>query len=205
MNQDYTWDQRYQKGKDALPWDTGEPAQELIEFYEQIDSPPPYVLEIGCGSGTNAIWMAGNKSSVVATDISPAAIAMAKEKCKSRDLQVEFLVSDIMEATPVPAGSVNFVFDRGVYHVMAKEHRRMFIDRVAEALSDAGYWLCLAGNADQIREPGVEGPPQLTAGDLIDPTQEQFELYRLERSTFELPKLGSHLAWKALFRKRNKS
>lgn len=202
MYKNCTWDERYKEGKEALPWDTGEPAPELTEFFSQLDSPPGRVLEIGCGSGTNAIWMAEKGSSVVATDVSPTAISMAKGKCEGRDLSVEFLVSDIMKSPPVYADSVDFVFDRGVYHVMAPEDRELFVSRVADALATDGYWLCLAGNADQLRAPDQDGPPQMKASDLIDSVENRFEVHLLERSTFELPTLGSHLAWKAVFRKR---
>ena len=55
MHGSYEWDERYKVGKDALPWDTGMPAPELVEYFEKTESKPTSALEIGCGTGTNAI------------------------------------------------------------------------------------------------------------------------------------------------------
>ncbi len=187
-----------------VPWDEGLPAQELMEYFESLSSMPKRVLEIGCGTGTNAIWMTQQGCAVIATDISPTAIEAAKKKCEEARANVDLQISDIIEALPVPVGSVDLVFDRGVFHVMAPEQREAFVNQVASALNDGGYWLCLAGNADQRRDPDEMGPPQLTATVLISSTEGKFELHRLERASFVLPGNKPHLAWKALFQKRAK-
>lgn len=200
-----TWDERYKVGKEALPWDTGLPAPELVEYFERTEIKPTRALEIGCGTGTNAIWMAQQGCTVVATDLSPTAIESANEKLKESGLKVTFQVSDILDSEPVSAGSVDFVFDRGVFHVMPPDVRRNFIDRVHSALDEGGFWFCLAGNADEFRPEGVQGPPQLKASELIDPTEDQFEVHKMERASFVLPDGTPHLAWKVIFRKRSKS
>lgn len=202
MHGSYEWDERYKVGKDALPWDTGMPAPELVEYFEKTDSKPTSALEIGCGTGTNAIWMAQHGCKVVATDLSPTAIDIANEKLKKDNADVKFEVADILKEEPVADGSVDFVFDRGVYHVMPPDMRHKFIDRVHNALSEGGFWLCLAGNADEFRPEGVEGPPQLKASDLVDYAEKQFEVIRMERGSFVLPDGSPHLAWKVVFRKR---
>ena len=196
------WDERYQAGKEALPWDIGVEAPELVAVFKSLKTTPQHTLEIGCGTGTNSIWMAQQGCRVVAVDISPTAIANAKEKMKAANVDVDFRTWNIIEKSPVAEASVDFVFDRGVYHVMEAEQRTVFIDRVAAALSDNGYWLCLAGCADEHRDANEEGPPQLKASDLIDYAQEQFEVHNLARTYFVLPNGKRCLAWEALFRKR---
>jgi SAM-dependent methyltransferase len=202
MHGSYEWDERYKVGAEALPWDTGMPAPELVEYFERTDSKPTSALEIGCGTGTNAIWMAQKGCKVVATDLSPTAIDLANEKLKEESVDVKFEVADILQTEPVSNGSVDFVFDRGVYHVMPPDMRHKFIDRVYNALAKDGFWLCLAGNADEFRPEGVEGPPQLKASDLVDYAEDQFEVIRMERASFVLPDNSPHLAWKVVFRKR---
>jgi len=196
------WEERYQEGKDSLPWDSGSPAAELVEYFTSLTELPKRVLEIGCGTGTNAIWMAQQGVTVVATEFSPTALESAKNKASKAGVNVEFLLSDIVEKAAKPDTKFDFVFDRGVYHVMAPEHREVFIDRVATALNAHGYWLCLAGSADEIRLPDEKGPPQLKASDLVDNAEGKFELHELARTHFILPGGKPHLAWKALFRKR---
>ncbi len=202
MQKDWAWDDRYKAGKEALPWDTGVPASELVEYFGSLSCVPKRALEIGCGTGTDAIWMAQQGVVVKAIDISPTAIESAKGKTKAAGVKVDFSVSDIVEKMPVSEAGVDFVFDRGVYHVMAPEQRAIFINRVAAALDKGGYWLCLAGSADQNRDPESLGPPQLKASDLIDNIEPKFEVMWLQRASFILPDGKPHLAWKALFKKR---
>lgn len=197
-----TWDERYKAGKDALPWDTGSPAPELVEYFGRAGYAPKRALEIGCGTGTNAIWMAKQGCQVIATDLSPTAVEAAIEKAKDEDVEVRFETADIIATSPVDNGSVDFVFDRGVFHVMPPDMRQAFIDRVADALEDDGFWLCLAGNADQNRDPDQPGPPQLKASELIDLAEAKFEIYQLDRGSFVMPDGSPHLAWQVLYRKR---
>lgn len=201
MHENINWEERYQQGGEALPWDIGTPAEELVEFFEMLESDPGRALEIGCGTGTNAIWMAARGVEVVATDISPTAIDTAREKSRTAGVSVEFKVSDILAEIPAD-GAVDFVFDRGVFHVMEAARRVDFARRVAEMLGPGGYWLCLAGSADEKLSHEV-GPPQLKAGEVILACEESFEIHRLERAAFVLPDGAPRLAWKVVFRKRD--
>jgi methylase of polypeptide subunit release factors len=70
------WDERYATGN--LPWDTGDPEPYLVELIERGTIAPGRALEVGCGTGTNALWLAARGFEVVGIDISPRAIAMAQ-------------------------------------------------------------------------------------------------------------------------------
>lgn len=202
MHSDITWEDHYKNATERLPWDIGTPAPELQEAFAELDMHGHPVLEIGCGTGTNAVWMAQQKCSVVATDVSPTAIELAKEKAAAAEADIKFAVADIIEAAPVPSASVDFVFDRGVFHVMSEEKRQLFAERVAESLRAGGFWLCLAGSKDEVRENPDQGPPQLSALEVISPIEKRFEIYRLERSSFSLPNGARHVSWIALMKKR---
>jgi len=196
------WDERYKEGGDALPWDTGAPAKELTAYFSRAEEAPKSVLELGCGTGTNAIWMVQQGCNVVATDISPTAIEWAQNKAKSAGVRVDFKVSDICQENPVEKKSVDFVFDRGVFHVMAEEKREHFVKVVHDSLSDGGMWLCLAGSADQKREAEDHGPPQLSATELISSVEKMFEVHKLAKTSFQIPNGQTYVAWKAIFKKR---
>lgn len=157
-------------------------APELVAYLESRDMPKS-VLEVGCGTGSNAIWMAERGALVVATEIAPTAIELAKKKlADTKKLQLEFRVADITKEKPVPDSSVDFVFDRGVFHVMPDDlSRAAFIERVAAALHIGGFWLCIAGSMDEERPEGVGGPPQLTARNLVDAAEKHFEVFHLKR------------------------
>ncbi len=202
MATEVTWEDHYKNATDQLPWDIGTPAPELQSAFKELDMAGRPVLEIGCGTGTNAIWMAEQGCKVVATDISATAIEIAKGKAREAAVEIEFSVADICRDRACGNESVDFVFDRGVFHVMAEDKRALFCECVADALKNGGYWLCLAGSKDEARENPDQGPPQLSAVELIAPVEKLFEIHRLERSNFTLPNGTMHVAWEVLMRRR---
>lgn len=202
MSTEISWEDHYKNATDRLPWDIGTPAPELQEAFGVLKLHGKPVLEIGCGTGTNAIWMAQQNCRVVATDISPTAIEQAKAKTAEAKVSVQYLLADICEAPAVKEGAVDFVFDRGVYHVMSPENRQVFAKRVCDSLSAGGYWLCMAGSKDEVRENPDVGPPQLSAVEVIEPMEKFFEIYKLDRANFYLPNGTKHAAWIVLVRKR---
>lgn len=202
MTTEVDWEGHYKNATEQLPWDIGTPAPELIAAFGELKLDGVATLEIGCGAGTNAIWMAEQGCDVTATDISPTAIETAKAKAQKADVEVDFLLKDILTENAVKAASVDFAFDRGVFHVMSPEQRVAFAQKVAESLKDGGYWLCMAGSKDEDRENPDVGPPQLSATEILSATEKCFEIYRLNRSDFVLPNGSKHLAWIILMRKR---
>ena len=191
------WDQRYRDGN--LPWDTKLPAEALIACIGELRLTGA-ALEIGCGTGTNALWLARQGFETVGLDVSPTATAQAQLKAEQAGVaNVRFVSGDIFGPLPIPAGSVELVFDRGCFHSVAAEARRPFADRVAEALAPEGYWLTLCGNADA---PERTGPPQLSAADIVTAVEPAFEIRHLKRIYFNDATGRTHLAWSCLMRKR---
>ncbi len=197
----HKWEERYQ-AETAPPWDTKLPAPELEQYFAGLDKSmlPKNVLEVGCGTGTNAIWLAKQGCKVTATEIAPTALDKAKAAAGSE--QVQFHLLDICESSPVSDNSQDFVFDRGVFHVIARAERSLFIKRIASALKPGGFWLSIVGCKDEFRENPENGPPQLSAFDLVTQIEPLFEIFELGRAHFVLADGTKHLAWKALYRKR---
>src|SRR5206468_8930829 len=71
------WENRY---RERPPWDTGRVSAELRRRLGQFPIPRGRAVELGCGTGTNAIWLAQQGFDVTAVDISPTAIAAAQAK-----------------------------------------------------------------------------------------------------------------------------
>ena len=199
MTHDASWEDRYKANTGTLPWDIGTPAPELTATLPELTVQGKNVLEIGCGTGTNAIWLARQGFKVTATEVAPTALEIAKKKASDAQAEINFKLSDICEELPVEEHSSAFVFDRGVFHVMPAENRAVFVERVARCLAPGGYWLCLAGSADETQ---AEGPPKLTAAIIVNHIEPLFELHTLERVSFTIPGQGPHLAWMGLFRVR---
>lgn len=199
----YNWEERYTQPNSA-PWDSGLPAPELEEYFASLekDKYPKLVLEIGCGTGTNAIWMAGHGCTVTTTEIAPTAMEAAKKKAADAKAQIDFHLIDICETTPVKDGTQDFAFDRGVYHVIERAKRNLFVERVAAALKPGSFWLSISGCKDEYREDPNVGPPQLSAIELLTPIEPHFAVTKLERTYFILDNGIKYLAWKALYQKR---
>jgi len=105
-----SWNDSYASGQ--LPWDTGQPEPLLVEFVTSGGVSPARTLEIGAGTGTNAIWLAERGFDLLGVDVSPLAVEQARAKLKDRDLRCRFAPLDFPSATP-PDAPFRFVFDRG--------------------------------------------------------------------------------------------
>ncbi len=174
-----SWNESYASGQ--LPWDTGQPELVLVEFVTSGRVSPGPSLEIGAGTGTNAIWMAERGFDVFGVDVSPVAVERAKAKIGDRDLRCRFAAWDILAAPP-PGGPFQFVFDRGCFHVFDEpEERQRFAAQVAAVLVPGGLWLSLVGSTEG---PSREiGPPRRSAREItlaIEPALEIVELRSAE-------------------------
>ena len=173
------WNESYASGE--LPWDTGEPEPLLVEFVTSGRVQPTQTLEIGAGTGTNAVWLAERGFEVLGIDVAPLAVEQAIAKSKDRELPCHFVTLDILATSP-PQGPFHFVFDRGCFHVFDEaEERARFAGRVAAALAPGGLWLSLIGSTEgAAREVG---PPRRSARDIslaIEPVLEIVELRAAE-------------------------
>ncbi len=203
MTKDHTpdrWEQRYRNGD--VPWDVQRPANELVDCVGELGL-TGRAFEIGCGTGTDAIWLGQQGIETLGVDIAPTAIERAREKAEHAGVtNVQFVCCDILDRLPLSVGPVDLVFDRGCFHSMPAETRKPFADRVAEALVAGGYWLTLCGNADA---PERTGPPQLSAVEIVSALEHAFEIRCLKRIYFTGRNGPTHLAWSCLARKREQT
>ena len=192
------FEQRYVDGD--LPWDSGRPDRNLADVIESFDIKPCPALEIGCGTGTNAVWLSRQGFQVTALDIAPTAIRRAEEKAEAAGVQVSLHVADFMEDT-VPGGLFGFLFDRGVFHGCdAPDDRAAFAEKVASCLAPEGLWLSLVGSTDgELREGG---PPRRSAADIVAAVETLFEILLLKAGRFDDDEPDPIPAWVCLMSKR---
>ena len=190
-----SWNESYASGQ--LPWDTGQPEPLLVEFVTSGAIAPCRALEIGAGTGTNAIWMAERGFDVLGVDISPLAVERAHAKMERRALRCRFAAWDVL-AAPLPDGPFQFVFDRGCFHVFDETgERQQFAAQVAAALAPDGLWLSLIGSTEG--PPREVGPPRRSARDITLAIEPALEIVELRTAEFR----GSNAkAWFCLSRQR---
>jgi SAM-dependent methyltransferase len=190
-----SWNERYASGE-PLPWDTGTPDPLLVEIIESRTLTPGRALDIGCGTGTNAVFLAQHGFDVLGIDISEVAIHQARVKSHGR---CRFEVVDFLVASPT-GGPFECVFDRGCFHVFDDESERArFAQKVAAELVEHGLWLSLIGSTEGA--PRDEGPPRRSARDVMDAIEPSLEVMQLRSTEFSVCE-ERFKSWLCLSRKR---
>jgi len=200
------WEQLYRD--DFTPWDTGRPDSHLIQTVTEMPVSPCRVLDVGCGTGESAIWLAQQGFKVTAIDISEIALNLSRKKPGSE--KCEFIQMDFLKAS-MPETNYGFIFDMGCFHTFHDDElRNQFAQKVSISLLEKGLWLSISGNCD-----GPEmGPPRLSAQEITVSVESHFEILYLkateldELSKSELETLGLPAgtcprAWACLMRKRS--
>ncbi len=192
-----SWNDDYASGN--LPWDSGTPDPMLMAFVAAGRIAPSRTLEIGAGTGTNAIWLAERGFDVLGVDISPLAVEAARRKIAAGTARCRFETRDFLTES-IDEAPFDFVFDRGCFHVFDEAaEQSAFAARVADVLSPGGLWLSLLGSTEG--PPREHGPPRRSARDIaaaIEPVLEIVELSTAEFTDGPYPAR----AWRCLARRR---
>jgi len=198
MTVEKPYQERYKTG--ATPWDIGKPDFNLIQIVTTTPIEPCNALDIGCGTGDNAIWLSQQNFLVLGIDTSEIAIEKAREKALKANVKCAFLVIDIL-TNHIDWAPLGFAFDRGCFHSLnSDKERKRFAENVNGYLEKDGLWLSLIGNADEQRH--APGPPQRTASDIVNSVEPYFEVLSLVSSYFGSNRPNPPRAWVCLMRKR---
>ena len=92
------------------PWDAGKPHAELVRVLDEYRLRPQTVLEVGCGTGADAILLARRRFEVTAVDCSPIAVERARLRAEQQDALIRFVLADIFEFAR-SAGQFDLVYD----------------------------------------------------------------------------------------------
>lgn len=198
MSDPSRWDERYANGD--TPWESGEPSSELRRVVSEFPIPIGQALEVGCGTGINAVWLATRGFDVSAFDLSPRAIDRARRRADEAGVRVSFLIADVLAPPLALPGPFDFFFDRGCYHVVRREEVSAYLETLRRLTRPGTLGLVLAGNA---REPHAPGPPVVTEAQIRAELGSLFEIVRLHEFRFDQVEAdGSrHLGWSCLVRR----
>ena len=141
------------------PWDIGRPQQALLEVADRITGS---VLDAGCGTGENALFIASRGHKVTGIDFLEEPIQRAKRKAAARGLSATFLVMDALALNDLPE-VFDSVLDSGLFHVFSDEDRRRYVEGLASVLRLGGrlFLLCFSDE-----EPGAQGPRRVSKTEL---------------------------------------
>jgi len=195
------WNAHY--AAEDMPWDMDQPDDRLVELVRDGTLAPGRAMDVGCGTGTHALWLASQGFDVLGVDVAPLAIERARAKASAMpEVTCRFEVLDFLSNDP-PGAPFQLVFDRGCFHVFDEvAERRDFASRVAALLAPGGRWLSLIGSTEGPARD--HGPPRRSARDVSDAIEPSLEMLLLRSIDFPMPQeLGGGVkAWMCLARRR---
>ena len=190
------WDATYREG--TPPWDSGIASGELVRVLDEGLIRPGPVLEFGCGTGADAVYLAERGFEVTAVDSSPIALERARRRAQQEGALVRFVLDDVFDFAQT-AGQFDFVYDAGFYHFMRHGELERFLDMLWRITRPGSLYLTLAGNS---RERTKNGPPRVSRDDIRIELGRLFEPVQLRTFRFEsLTRSKGHLGWSCLMRR----
>ncbi|EHJ48856.1 Methyltransferase type 11 [Solidesulfovibrio carbinoliphilus subsp. oakridgensis] len=132
--------EHYEEGRPV--WDIGKPQAPFIEIADRIKGP---ILDVGCGSGSVAVFFAEKGNTVTGIDLVDKAIERARAKAAAKGLNVSFQVKD---AFTLIESDWRFpsIIDSGLFHVFARdlERQRLYVEALAHVIEPGGTLYLLA-------------------------------------------------------------
>jgi methyl halide transferase len=170
----WDWDAIYREGTPV--WETGEPAAELIRFLDEKRVGRGSAIDIGCGTGADAVYMVRCGLEVTAVDSSPTAIERARVRAEQEDALPRFVLADFFEFAQ-SAGTFDFAYDAGYYHYARHIELDHYLDALWRVTRPGSYFMTLAAAPGE----SLEGaPPPVTKRQLYNELGRLFEVVRLE-------------------------
>ncbi len=168
------WDERYQSGR---MWSV-EPNRFFVEAVEGIDPSPEEssgggrtAVDLACGEGRNAMWLARQGWQVTAVDFSEVAVDRGREVARAEGIDVNWVVADLQ----------TWDFEGRRWDLVAHVYlhwevleREPFLDRCAAAVAPGGY-LVLVGHDRSNIEHGHGGPQNPAFLTTPEELRERFE------------------------------
>jgi 2-polyprenyl-3-methyl-5-hydroxy-6-metoxy-1,4-benzoquinol methylase len=119
----------------APPWDIDRPQKEFVQL-EEAGEIVGSVLDVGCRTGENALFLASQGHTVSGIDFSPIAIKSAQSKAEGRKLNVNFVLWDALDLHNL-GKTFDSVIDSGLFHVLSDTERSLLL-RILRPFSTLG-------------------------------------------------------------------
>ena len=136
------WDASYHGG--PAPWDVGRP-QPAIARLASKGGFAGTVLDAGCRTGENALYLASLGLSVLGVDVAETALAIARAKAADRGIEVEFDAADAFELDRL-GRKFDTVLDSGLFHTFDGDERPIYVASLASVIENDGtlHVLCFS-------------------------------------------------------------
>jgi SAM-dependent methyltransferase len=141
---------------DRIPWNSETPPDSLVELVRSGRVRPCRAIDLGCGAGNYAIWLAGQGFEVTGVDSSPTAIQIAREKAEKKGVRCSFIVADLLGDLHGIDGKFDFGYDWELLHHIMPEDRSTYAKNVHSLLNPGATYLsvCFSEEDPQFGGPG---------------------------------------------------
>jgi SAM-dependent methyltransferase len=143
------------------PWDIGRPQPAIVRLADE-GLIAGDVIDLGCGTGENALFLASRGIIVVGVDAAPTAIARADEKARLRGSVATFLVADAL-ALETLERTFDVAIDCGLFHTFSDADRVRFERSLQRTLRPGARYVLLCFSENQ---PGDFGPRRVTQAEI---------------------------------------
>ncbi len=150
MGDRFSFEQTYRQG--GAPWDIGKP-QGAVLCLAEMGAVKGTVLDVGCGTGDNALFLASRGHDVTGIDAAPSAIERATQKAARSAAPATFLIHDALALDRLDV-SFDTVIDSGLFHTFSDEQRPVFVRQLATVLKPGGRYLMLCFSEHETRDGG---------------------------------------------------
>jgi len=173
------------------PGDIGRPQPAIVRLAEtgQITGS---VLDVGCGTGENVLYLAEHGYAAAGVDGAPTAIKKARAKAKRRGLNASFEVGDALNL-PTPERQFDTLIDSGLFHVFSDDERPRFRESLGRVVRSGGTYFLMCFSDHQ---PGDWGPRRVTQAEIRAVFGDGWRVNSIEPSVFET-NVGEAQAWLA--------
>ncbi len=131
------WGEFFTDRSKPCPFFVEWPDESLATWFGEGLLAPGRALELGCGNGRNAIYLASQGCHVDAVDFSPQAIAWAGQRATSAGATINLQCCSVFDSA-IPEASYDLVYDCGCFHHIAPHRRQDYIELAARALKPGG-------------------------------------------------------------------
>jgi SAM-dependent methyltransferase len=175
-----SWDASY-AGSAPPPWDVGQPQPAFVRLAER-GLLTGQVLDVGCGTGEQALLAASSGAEALGVDVSPLAVEQARGKAAARGIKARFEVADALLLGDLSL-SFDTIIDSGLFHVFDDESRARYVASLASVLRPGGhlYLMCFSD-----RQPGTFGPRRVSQDELRAAFGDGWTIIAIEADTFEI-------------------
>jgi SAM-dependent methyltransferase len=138
----YNVDKLYQTTPpDKIPWNYETPPDVLVSLVKSGKVSPCKTIDLGCGTGNYAMYLAGLGFDVTGIDSSPTAISIARENAEKQGVLCMFVTGDLLGDLHEIRGKFDFGFDWELLHTIYPEDRETYVRNLCRLLNTGARYL----------------------------------------------------------------